>query len=110
MYKESSNYSLSLSLTATDKLTGMHENTSKLSATVDPASLSPAVLEVANMAPVATTTESTVRFAAVTSSAGLPVLLTVTCGEGETKIVVNCDKMVFNSMLSKAVKEALCAL
>ena len=89
----------------------MHENISKLSAVVDPASLQPAVLEVANMAPVATTTESTkVRFAAVTSSGGLPVLLTIACGGEETKIVVNCEKMVFNSMLAKAVKESLGAL
>ena len=88
----------------------MHENSSKLSAAVDPTSLQPAILEVANMAPVATTTESTVRFAAVTFSAALPVLLTVVCGEEETKIVVNCEKMVFNSMLAKAVKEALITL
>lgn len=93
-----------------DKLTGMHENSIKLAATVDPSSLQSTILEVANMAPVATTTESTVRFAAVTFSAGLSVLLTVVCGDGETKIIVNCEKMVFNSMLAKSVKQALSAL
>ena len=85
----------------------MHENSSKLAATVDPSTLQTAVLEVANMAPVPTTTKSTVRFAAVTFSASLPVLLTIVCGDGETKVTVNCEKMVFNSMLAKSVKEAL---
>ena len=85
----------------------MHENSSKLAVTVDPANLQPSILEVANMAPVVTATESTVRFAAVTFSAGLPVLLTVIRRAEETKIIVNCEKMVFNSMLVKAVKEVL---
>ena len=88
----------------------MHENSSKISATVDPSSLQPAILEVANMAPVATADKSLSRFAAVTFSASLPVLLTVVCGQGETKITVNCEKMVFNSMLAKTVKEALGSL
>ena len=99
--------SLELLSPHTDKLTGMHENSSKLAATVDPSSLQSAILEVANMAPVTTTEQTTVRYAAVTFSASLPVLLTVVCGDGETKVTVNCEKMVFNSMLAKSVKEAL---
>ena len=59
------------------------------------------------MAPVMSSDETTVRFAGVTFSTNLPVLVTIVCQEEETKLTVNCEKMVINSMLVKSIKEVL---
>ena len=85
----------------------MHENSAKLLTTYDPQSLRQAALEVANMAPVMTSDDSTVRYAAVTLAASLPVLATIVCAEGETRVTVNCEKMVISSMLVKSLKDLL---
>ncbi len=87
----------------------MHENSSSLSIEVTPEIVKTAVLQVANMAPVDCSDASTMRFAAVTFSAGLPVLLTVKLSAGGAKMIANSEKMVFNSMLLKTVKAALSA-
>lgn len=94
-----------------DKLTGMHENTGHATTTASPAAIENAVLQVANFSPVKGSTEQTcLRFASVTFSSKLPVLLTVKIVEGSATITVNCEKMVFSSMLVRAVKETINSL
>lgn len=93
--------------TFTEKLTGMCETSDKLAATVDPESAKTAILDVANMAQVETSDPQVLRFAAVTFSSNLPVFLTLKLSDGVTRLIVNSEKMVVNSMLLKTVKEAI---
>lgn len=46
----------------------------------------------------------TLRFAGVTFSSALPILVTVQLG---SKVIVNSEKMVINSMLMKTVMKAV---
>ena len=94
-----------------DKLTGMHENSSRVATTSSPATIEKAILQVANFSPVkGSQDDSCLRFASVTFSSKLPVLLTVKVEEGNATITVNCEKMVFSSMLVRTVKETISSL
>ena len=81
----------------------MYESSSKLSET-SPEAVKSAVREAANMAQVPSTDSQTLRFAGVTFATSLPVLVTVELG---SKITVNSEKMVINSVLLKTIKEAI---
>lgn len=88
-----------------EKLRGMHENSGKIVGTCkDAASAKTAVLETTNVAQVSTADQEVLRFAGITFSTGLPVLVTVQLG---SKVVVNSEKMVINSMLMKAILKAV---
>ena len=45
-----------------------------------------------------------VRFSGITISSGLPVLITIQLG---SKVIVNSEKMVINSMLLKTVQTVM---
>ena len=85
----------------------MYENSEKLAKVADPQAIRMAILEVANMNKVETLDTSTMRFAAVTFSSQLPVLLTLKTKDGGLRLTVNSEKVVINSMLLKVVKEAI---
>lgn len=53
---------------------------------------------------VSTSDPTIVRFASVSFSSGLPVLVTIQLG---AKVTINSEKMVINSMLLKAIKTSL---
>ena len=91
--------------THTDKLKGMHENSSTLSSSItDPGAVKSAVLEVANVAQVPSSDSQTLRFAGVTFSSQLPVLIMVQLG---SKVIINSEKVVINGVLLKNIKRAL---
>lgn len=87
----------------------MHEGTDKalVLASVTNESIKKTILEKVNMFSVDTLDATSFRFAAVTFSSGVPVLLTLTRKEGVIRINVNTEKMVVNQVLVKAVKQAL---
>ena len=87
----------------TGNLKGMYESTGKLSDTTADAVKS-AVGEVANVCQVASTDAQTLRFAGITFASNLPVLLMFQLG---SKVTVNSEKMVINSVLLKTIKEAI---
>ena len=74
---------------------------------LEPAAIRSAILEAANMGPVQTSDPQLWRFAAVTFSAEVPVLLTLQLTDGVAKTTANSEKMVVNSMLLKTVRLAL---
>lgn len=94
-------------LTFQDKLTGMHESSDKVTQAAEPEAIKTAVLEVVNMAPVETMDTAVMRFAGVTFSSSLPVLLTIQFKDSGLRLTVNSEKMVINSMILKTVKGAL---
>ena len=99
-----SSFSLSLLYSSlTDNLKGMYESSGKLSDTTADAVKS-AVGEVANVCQVASTDAQMLRFAGITFASNLPVLLTFQLG---SKVTVNSEKMVINSVLLKTIKEAI---
>ena len=81
----------------------MYESSGKISDT-NPEAIIAAVKEVANVAQVACSDLQTLRFAGITFATSLPVLLTFQVG---SKVTVNSEKMVINSVLLKTVKEAI---
>lgn len=96
-------------ITRQEKLTGMHEGTDKalvMDSTANE-SIKKTILEKVNMYSVETLDTTALRFAAVTFSSGVPVLLTLTRKEGVIRINVNTEKMVVNQVLIKTVKQAL---
>ena len=83
----------------------MHENSSTLSSSItDPGAVKSAVLEVANVAQVPSSDSQTLRFAGVTFSSQLPVLIMVQLG---SKVIINSEKVVINGVLLKNIKRAL---
>ena len=92
-----------ISPSLTGNLKGMYESTGKLSDTTADAVKS-AVGEVANVCQVASTDAQTLRFAGITFASNLPVLLTFQLG---SKVTINSEKMVINSVLLKTIKEAI---
>ena len=87
----------------------MHEGTDKalvMDSTANE-SIKKTILEKVNMYSVETLDTTALRFAAVTFSSGVPVLLTLTRKEGVIRINVNTEKMVVNQVLIKTVKQAL---
>ena len=91
------------SLYFTDGLKGMYESSGKLSAS-NPEAIKSAINGAANVAQVPCSDPQTLRFAGITFATSLPVLLTVQLG---SKIIVNSEKMVINSVLLKTVTEAV---
>lgn len=87
----------------------MHEGTDKAiilsSATSE--SIRKTVLEKVNMYSVETLGTTTLRFAAVTFSSAIPVLLTLVRKDDTVRISVNTEKMIINQVLVKTVKQAL---
>ena len=81
----------------------MYESSDKLSDT-NPEAIKAAVKEVANVAQVVCSDPQTLRCAGITFATSLPVLLTFQVG---SKVTVNSEKMVINSVLLKTVKEAI---
>lgn len=81
----------------------MYESTGKLSDTTADAVKS-AVGDVANVCQVVSTDAQTLRFAGITFASNLPVLLTFQLG---SKVTINSEKMVINSVLLKTIKEAI---
>lgn len=90
-----------------DKLTGMHENTAKVSTSASLEDIRSAVIKAANLGPVQSSDESCVKFASCTFSEKVPVLLTIRVDKGHAFIASNCEKMVIGSMLVKLVKESI---
>lgn len=86
----------------------MHESTGRVATSASDKDIRTAVLQVANFAPVED--DSCLRFASVTFSNKLPVLLTIKIADGNANITLNCEKMVFTSMLMKKIKEAISSL
>ncbi len=95
---------LFLLLPSTGTLKGMHETSGKLTTNTDQTAARTAIMEAANVAQVPSADSQILKFASVTFSSGLPVLVTVTTG---SKVIVNSEKMVINSMLLKTVKGAV---
>lgn len=85
----------------------MHETADKLSMLVEQEAIQAVVMETANMAPVKTLDTSTLRFASISSSSEVPVLLTIKLKENCIRLVVNSEKVVINTVLLKAVKTAI---
>ena len=85
----------------------MHESSDKVAQAAEPGAIKTAVLEVVNMAPVETMDTAVMRFAGVTFSSSLPVLLTVRFKDSGLRLTVNSEKMVINSMILKTVKGAI---
>ncbi len=85
-------------------LKGMHESSGKLIAAADPTAARTAVLEAVNVAQVPSADPQTLKFASVTFSTRLPVLVIVETG---SKVIVNSEKMVINSMLLKTIRGAV---
>lgn len=81
----------------------MYESSGKLSES-NPEAIKSAVREVANMAQIPSSDLQTLRFAGITFATSLPVLLTIQLG---SKVTVNTEKMVINSVLLKTIKEAI---
>lgn len=92
-----------------ETLTGMHENTVKVSTSASADDIRKAIVQAANVSPVKESSDC-LRFASVTFSSKLPVLLTIKLEEGNALVTVNCEKMVFSSMLVKTVKETISCL
>ena len=89
----------------------MLENSCRVATTSPPATIEKAILQAANFSPVKGSQDaSCLRFASVTFSGKLPVLLTVRVEDGNATITVNCEKMVFSSMLVRTVKETINSL
>ena len=87
----------------TDNLKGMYESSGKLpDSTAD--AVKSAVREVANVSQVVTSDAQMLRFAGITFASNLPVLVTFLL---DSKITVNSEKMVINSVLLKTIKEAI---
>ena len=81
----------------------MYESSGKLpDTTVD--AVKSAVRDIANVCQVPSTDAQMLRFAGATFASSLPVLLTFQIG---SKVTVNSEKMVINSVLLKTVKEAI---
>ncbi len=90
--------------THTGTLKGMHETSGKLTSPSDATTARTAVMEAANVAQVPCVDPQMLKFASATFAAGLPVLVTVQLG---SKVTVNSEKMVINSMLLKTIKAAV---
>ena len=82
----------------------MHESSDKLPSGKENGMIRSTILNVANLAQVPCGDPQTLKFAAVTFASGLPVLVTVQMG---SKVIVNSEKMVVNSMLLKTIKGAV---
>ena len=82
----------------------MHETSGKLTSPSDATTARTAVMEAANVAQVPCVDPQMLKFASATFAAGLPVLVTVQLG---SKVTVNSEKMVINSMLLKTIKAAV---
>lgn len=93
-----------------DKLTGMNENSGKVSTASSLDDIKSAILSSANFGLVQSTDESCLRFSALTYSGKVPVLLTVYLKDGTAIITSNCEKMVFGSMILKLAKETVSSL
>lgn len=93
------------------KLSGMHENSTKIKIDEDKCnakSIATCVHKVANVLQVPSTEENTYRFSGQTVASNTPVLITVSIkDEGSGKLTVNCEKMVIGTMLMKDIKSSL---
>ena len=86
----------------------MHESTAKVSTAVPLDSIKDSILTAANVRPVDSSDENCIKFAALTFSGKLPLLLSLkSVGGDSTLVTVNCEKMVFGSMICKLAKEAI---
>ena len=81
----------------------MYESSGKLPDTT-PDAIKSAIREAVNMSQVPSTDAQTLLFAGITFATSLPVLLTFQLG---SKVTVNSEKMVINSVLLKTIKEAV---
>ena len=98
------------------KLTGMNESAAKITlveSACDPSAISSRVIQAADVAEVGLPSVSEdvteIRFAGQTYSDQVAVLVTVRVANDtrESRIVVNCEKMVIGSMLVKEIKNLL---
>ena len=90
------------------KLTGMHESTTRIKSQIPLSEVSMSILNAANIRPVASSDETCLKFAALTFSGKLPLLLSFKTTSNDTIVItVNCEKMVFGSMICKQAKEQL---
>ena len=85
----------------------MHENTGRVTTQASASAISQALVQAMNIKPVSTSDDSCLRFAGVTFSSKLPALVTVQLKDTTAVITVNCEKMVFGSMLVKTTKETI---
>lgn len=91
------------------KLTGMHESTGKVTSSLPLSVIKNSILNAANVRPLENSDdEDCLKFAALTFSGKLPLLLSLkSMGEDNIRITVNCEKMVFGSMICKVAKETI---
>ena len=89
----------------------MHENASKTTTSASLDAIKTAILQAINVRPIDSSDSSYLRFAALTFSGKLPILLTLkVTDEGTVQITVNCEKIVFGSMIMKVAKETINSL
>ena len=86
----------------------MHEVSGKVATGATLQDIKSAVLKMANCCPIDEDPDSNyLRFSAMTFTGKLPVLVTIKLTDGNSSITVNCEKMVFGSMLLKVFKETI---
>ncbi|ESO88349.1 hypothetical protein LOTGIDRAFT_126173 [Lottia gigantea] len=89
------------------KLSGMNENSGKITLTKDnqdAKSICMCVHSVANVIQVPGSNENVYRFSGKTVASGTLVLISVTVNDSSAKLTVNCEKMVIGTMLLKDLK------
>ena len=94
---------------STGKLSGMNENSCKVTLkedSTDMKSVLTRVQGVANVLLVPSTDDNVFRFSAQTMASGTLVLVSVVVKELTGKLTVNCEKMVIGTMLQKDLKAA----
>ncbi len=94
----------------TGKLTGMHESTTRIKSPISLSDAKTTLLNAANVRPVESSDDMCIKFAALTFSGKLPLLLSLKSSADDAILIsVNCEKMVFGSMICKLAKEQLLA-
>lgn len=86
----------------------MHESTAKVSTSSPLSAIKDSILKAANVRLVDASDEDCLKFAALTFSGKLPLLLSLKSVGGDNILVtVNCEKMVFGSMICRVAKETI---
>lgn len=86
----------------------MHESTAKVTLSLPLSAIKNDILNAANVRPIDTSDEDCLKFAALTFSGKLPLLLSLKSVAGDNILItVNCEKMVFGSMICRVAKETI---
>ena len=88
----------------------MHESTAKVTTSVPLSVVKDSILRAMNVRPLDSNNDDVIKFAALTFSGKLPLLLCIkSSGDNSILVTVNCEKMVFGSMICKLAKEIICS-